>query len=293
MNGKSTGPNSIPIKLLKILDPCISPHLSLIINKSFEEGTFPDNLKIAMVIPIFKKGDAGKNSNYRPISLLPIFSKIFEKLMHKRLYSFLEMHETLFEMQFGFRTGHSTEHALVSLSEKIKCTLDSGNVGCGIFIDLQKAFDTVNHRILLQKLEHYGIRGIALQWFQSYLHNRKQFVSVNGHSSRLSNITCGVPQGSVLGPLLFLIYINDLPSTSKSLSFFLITDDTNIYFESNSTDRLIKVINKELKAVKAWLESNKLSLNIEKTNFVIFHSPKKKIPEDLIIKFGKTTSQKS
>ena len=287
VNGKSTGPNSIPIKLLKILDPCISPHLSLIINKSFEEGTFPDNLKIAMVIPIFKKGAAGNNSNYRPISLLPIFSKIFEKLMHKRLYSFLEMHETLFEMQFGFRTGHSTEHALVSLSEKIKCTLDSGNVGCGIFIDLQKAFDTVNHRILLQKLEHYGIRGIALQWFQSYLHNRKQFVSVNGHSSRLSNITCGVPLGSVLGPLLFLIYINDLPSTSKSLSFFLFADDTNIYFESNSTDRLIKVINGELKTVKAWLESNKLSLNIEKTNFVIFHSPKKKIPEDLILKFGK------
>ena len=142
--------------------------------------------------------------------------------------------------------------------------------------------------MLLQKLAHHGIRGIALQWFQSYLHNRKQFVSVNGHSSRFSSITCGVPQGSVLGPLLFFIYINELLSTSKSLSFFLFADDTNIYFESNSTDRLIKVINKELKAVKAWLKSNKLSLNIEKANFVIFHSPKKKIPEDLILKFGKT-----
>ena len=173
-----------------------------------------------------------------------------------------------------------------------RAPLCSSNVGCGIFIDLQKVFDTVNHRILLQKLERYGIRGIALQWFQSYLHNRKQFVLVNGHSSRLSNITCGVPQGSVLGPLLFLIYINDLPSTSKSLSFFLITDDTNIYFESDSTDRLIKVINKEQKAVNAWLESNKLSLNIEKTNFVIIHSPKKKIPEDLIIKFGKKNQSK-
>ena len=135
--------------------------------------------------------------------------KNFEKLIHKRPHSFLEMHENLFEMQFGFRTGHSTEHALVSLSEKIKSTPDDGNVGCAIFIDLQKAFDTVNHRILLQKLEHHGISGIALQWFQSYLHNRKQFVSVNGHSSRLSNITCGVPQVSVLGPLLFLIYINE------------------------------------------------------------------------------------
>ena len=154
---KSTGPNSIPVKLLKILDPHISVQLSQIINDSFQNGTFPEKLKIAKVIPIFKKGDASKNSNYRPISLLSIFSKIFEKLMHQRLYNFLELHEILFQMQFGFRNGHSTDHAMISLSERIKYTLDSNRVGCGIFIDLQKAFDTVNHTILLQKLSHYGI----------------------------------------------------------------------------------------------------------------------------------------
>ena len=156
---KSSGPNSIPVKLLKVLDPHISIQLSQIINVSFLNGIFPDKLKIAKVIPIFKKGDASKNSNYRPISLLSVFSKIFEKLMHQRLYNFLELHEILFQMQFGFRNGHSTDHALISLSERIKSTIDSKRVGCGIFIDLQKAFDTVNHKILLQKIDHYGIRG--------------------------------------------------------------------------------------------------------------------------------------
>ncbi len=244
-------------------------------------------MKVAKIIPIFKKGDASKNSNYRPISLLSIFGKIFEKLMHKRLYNFLELHEILFQMQFGFRNGHSTDHALISLSEKIKSTLDSNRVGCGIFIDLQKAFDTVNHSILLQKLSHYGIRGTPLLWFQSYLTDRQQYVSFNNHSSQLGGITCGVPQGSVLGPLLSLIYINDLPNVSKVLSFFLFADDTNIYYESENIIKLRDKINKELLKVKSWLEINKLALNIEKTSFVIFHSSRKKLTDDIQIKFGK------
>ena len=156
--------------------------LSQIINESFRIGIFTDKLKIATVIPIFKKGDASKNSNYRPISLLSVFSKIFEKIMHERLYNFLELHEILFQMQFGFRNGNSTDHALISLSERIKSTIDSKRVGCGIFIDLQKAFDTVNHNILLQKLDHYGIRGSSLQWFESYLTGRLQYVSINNQS---------------------------------------------------------------------------------------------------------------
>ena len=176
-------------------------------------------------------------------------------------------------MQFGFRTGHSTDHALVSLTETIKSSLDKNRYGRGIFIDLQKAFDTVNHEILLKKLEHYGIRGIALNWFYSYLSCRKQFVSVNGHSSSLREISCGIPQGSVLGPLLFLIYINDLPNSSQLLSFFLFADDTNIYYESNDLAILMRKVNKELKKVKLWLDSNKLALNVDKTNFVLFHSP--------------------
>ena len=159
-------------------------------------------------------------------------------------------------------------------SEKIKSTLDSNSLGCGIFVDLEKAFDTVNHSILLKKMEHYGVRGVVHQWFASYLSNREQFVSVNGHNSSLKRVSCGVPQGSVLGPLLFLIYINDLPNATKSLSFFLFADDTNIYFGSDDIEKLTKKINKELVKVKKWLDCNKLSLNVNKTNFVMFYSPK-------------------
>ena len=143
-NGKSSGPNSIPIKLLKILEPHISVDVAILINESFETGIFPDKLKIAKVIPVFKKGLTSKNSNYRPISLLSIFSKLFEKIMHKRLYRFLEICEALFCMQFGFRSGHSTDHALISLTETIKSSLDNKRFGCGIFIDLQKAFKSWN-----------------------------------------------------------------------------------------------------------------------------------------------------
>ena len=284
--GKSSGPNSIPVKLLKILDDSISSDLSVLINESFTIGVFPDKLKIAKVIPIFKKGVKTKTSNYRPISLLSIFSKIFEKLMQRRLQEFLETSEVLFCMQFGFRSGHSTEHALISLTESIKTTLDNKRLGCGIFIDLQKAFDTVNHEILLKKLEHYGIRDTALAWFESYLTNRRQMVSINGYNSSMCSISCGVPQGSVLGPLLFLIYINDLPNVSSMLSFFLFADDTNIYFEAVDLNTLTQTINKELSKVKSWLDCNKLALNIDKTNFVLFHSPRKIIPDQINIKFG-------
>ena len=159
--------------------------------------------------------------------------------------------------------------------------------GCGVFIDLQKAFDTVNHSILLQKMEHYGIRGTALNWFTSYLSERQQYVSVNGNTSDQLEISCGVPQGSVLGPLLFLIYINDLPNVSKFLSFFLFADDTDIYFKSHHLTRLQKIMNRELKKVKKWLDANRLALNIDKTNFVVFHPTRIKIPEPVLIRFGR------
>ena len=284
---KSVGPNSIPIKLLKIIGPSVSPILALLVNQSFQTGIFPDKLKIAKVITLFKKGNPELPSNYRPISLLPIFSKIFEKLMYRRLYRFLEIHDVLFSLQFGFQENHSIDHALVSLTETVKNTLDNKRFGCGIFIDLQKAFDTVNHKILLSKLEHYGVRGCALEWFRSYLSDRKQYVSVNGSNSNLLSIACGVPQGSVLGPLLFLIYINDLPSSSKKLNFYLFADDTNIYCESSDLSNLIKIVNRELRSVKKWLDANKLSLNIDKTNYIIFHSSSSSVPSDAVVKIGK------
>ena len=171
--------------------------------------------------------------------------------------------------------------------ERIKKTIDDGKYGCGIFIDLKRAFDTVNHNILLSKLEHYGIRGVPLDWFRSYLAGRKQFVFLNGESSELKDFTCGVPQGSVLGPLLFLTYINDLPNVSQNLKYFLFADDTNSYYESDNLRNLERTINNDLKQLSLWLKVNRLSLNIEKTNFVIFHSSQRNLAHNITLKLGK------
>ena len=284
---KSTGPSSIPVKLLLIIPDLIILPLCKIINTSFLTGKFPQALKIVKVVPIYKGGSPEDVNNYRPISLLSIFDKIIEKLMHKRLYDFLEDNNILFENQFGFRKHKSTIHALIKITEEIRESIEKNKYGCGIFIDLRKAFDTVNHKILLKKLEHYGVRGKPLKWFESYLSDRKQYVYLNGHASDSKGISCGVPQGSVLGPLLFLIYINDLPNISNKLKFFLFADDTNIYFEAKNLNTLEKVINKELKSLHQWLSVNRLSLNIGKTNFVIFHPYNKPVKEFITIKINK------
>ena len=207
--------------------------------------------------------------------------------MYTRLYSFVTCNKIIYPLQFGFQQYTSVDHALISMTEAIKNTLDNKRIGCGIFVDLQKAFDTVNHKILLAKLEHYGIRGNVLEWFRSYLSDRLQYVSVNGKRSYPLHINCGVPQGSVLGPLLFLLFINDLPNVSRHLKFYLFADDTNIYYDSDTIEDLTKKVNNELKYVKRWLDANKLSLNIDKTNFVIFHSSRNPIPLNIAIKIGK------
>ena len=192
--------------------------------------------------------------------------------MASRLNNFLELNSIICPNQFGFRSGFSTEHSLICITECIKKTIEEKKYGCGVFIDLKKAFDTVNHQILLLKLEHYGIRNESLKWFHSYLLDRKQYVSINGTKSDITTVKCGVPQGSVLGPLLFLLYINDLPNISSKLKIFLFADDTNIYLDSNDLNKLEYDMNKELKNLFNWLGVNRLSLNIDKTNFVLFHS---------------------
>ena len=195
-------------------------------------------------------------------------------------------HNILYQNQFGFRKNNPV-FALAQITEMIKESIDSRKIGCGIFVDLRKAFDNVNHEILLSKLEHYGIRDAILNWFQSYSFDRKQFVSFNGESSGLLINNCGVPQGSVLGPLLFLLYINDLPNISKVLNFYLFADDTNIYYESNSLSELERTVNKELRKLYLWLNVNRLSLNLDKTNFIIFHPFNKPSKQNVTIKINK------
>ena len=283
---KVSGPYSIPVKLLKIVKSPVSESLSNIINDSFITGVFPGKLKISRVNPLHKKESSLDPNNYRPISLLSIFSKIYEKVMYTRLYKFLENSNLFYSKQFGFRSKHSTNHALISISENIKNSIDNGKFGCGIFLDIKKAFDTVNHNILLDKMEYYGVRENALKWFQSYLENRKQFVSVSGVSSEILDVKCGVPQGSVLGPLLFPIFINDLPEVSKKLKFYLFADDTNIYFESQNLNVIEKTVNTELRKVNRWLIINKLALSVEKSNIVLFHSASRVPSRTIKIKVG-------
>ena len=222
-------------------------------------------------------------SNYRPISLLSVFNQIFERLVCKRLTSFLEKHNIFFDNQFGFRSKRSTTHAVLTITDMIQQAIDKGKVSCGLFLDLSKAFDTVNHTILLKKLEHYGIRGIALEWFKSYLCNRKQFTVIGGTSSSVNCITCGVPQGSVLGPILFLLYINDFNNCSSILKFNIFADDSNLFHTDDNLLKLETTINNELKYVFDWLCANKLSLSIEKTNFVLFHPHQKKHTSSIIL----------
>ena len=195
--------------------------------------------------------------------------------MYNRLYDYFTANSILFNKQFGFRAGHSTEHALLELIDQICDSFNDKNYFLGIFIDLSKAFDTVDHSILLKKLEHYGIKGRCLSWFQSYLSNRKQYIEFKQDNktgnTELSNIICGVPQGSILGPLLFIIYVNDLCQTSEFLKPIMFADDTNLFCKSKTVKTLFLKANIELKKISEWFQANKLSLNEDKTRFTLFH----------------------
>ena len=197
--------------------------------------------------------------------------------MYNRLIKLIEKRNLIYDKQFGFRSHHSTEHAILSIVDKIQEAIEGGEFSCGIFLDFKKAFDTVNHEILITKLEHYGIRGIAKEWFTSYLFNRRKFTSIGNTNSEVTTISCGVPQGSVLGPLLFLIYINDFSSCSDILDLHLFADDSNLFFTHKNLSQLELIVNNELSYVHTWLCANKLSLNIVKSSFVLFHPLQRKI----------------
>ena len=266
----SSGFDEIKPDIVKSVGDIIAPSLVHIFNLSLSSGVVPDKLKIAKVIPVFKSGENDSFSNYRPISVLPVFSKILERIIHKRLYKFISRFDLLHENQFGFRPHFSSEMAILHAYDNIISNLDKKKHTLGIFLDLSKAFDTINHDILFTKLPYYGIRGVAIDWFRNYLTNRLQFVSYNHKKSSYSNVCCGVPQGSILGPLLFILYINDLVHTCKFSKFILYADDTNILVSHKDLHHLIENANSDLENISNWFKANKLSLNVNKSNYIIF-----------------------
>ena len=226
----SSGFDNLSSKALIQLAPIIHSAIRLIINQSLVTGIFPEQLKIAIVTPIYKgkSSDPQAFGNYRPISLLPTLSKIIEKVVHKQLYDYMTKNNLFNNSQYGFRTNHSTEYAAMDFVDKAAKCLDDGEIPFSIFIDLSKAFDTLDHNILLKKLHFYGIRDTQLSWFKSYLTGRTQSVKYNDAVSSKLELITGVPQGSVLGPLLFLIYINDISKASRKFQAILFADDTSL-----------------------------------------------------------------
>ena len=271
---KSAGPDNLSPKILKACEPEIRKPLTEIFNWSFETATYPSKLKIAKVLALYKKKSAFLPENYRPISLLSCLDKIFEKLIHKRFMEFINKYKILILEQYGFLKHHSTMSALIDVIDNVRDYIDKGEVALGIYLDLKKAFDTVNHSILLSKFEHYGFRGHVNEFIGSYLNNRQQFTIIDGSKSDIMFINTGVPQGSVLGPLFFLIYINDIIKCLSYSKATLFADDTSLLLHDKSIKIVKEKAEVDLKNVYDWLLANKLSLSWEKTNFIIFHTPK-------------------
>ena len=279
-NKHSYGYDNFSTNLLKKLAPLLSAPLTLIINQSLHNGIFPEKLKIGKIIPIFKKGSKNLIENYRPISLLPSISKIFERVIFDQLSNHFSSNKYFYDRQYGFRKSHSTEYATLEFINKIISYMDSGNTPIAMYLDLSKAFDTIDHNILLHKLNYYGIENNNLSLFKSYLQNRQQYVELqNQYSSQYIPINIGIPQGSILGPLLFIIYINDFHLSTNFFDFILYADDTCLInsFRHNKSS----IINKELQNVYQWLSANKLSINTIKTKFMIFHNYQKNISNSI------------
>ena len=277
LDGKKSGDIfNISPDVVKLNGQVNSQILTIIFNKSIQEGCFPTAMKIAKILPLHKGDSALLVGNYRPISLLPIFSKIFERLIYNRLIEFITANNILTELQFGFQSNKSTEQAVASIVSALNEDKLFGKSSYCIFLDFAKAFDTVNHEILLTKLDHYGIKGMSHNLLKCYLSNRSQQTEINGVLSKSGVIKHGVPQGSVLGPLLFLLYINDIRESSNILKFFLFADDTTVHYSDKTNPNTENLLNQELSKVSTWLAANKLSLNVKKSNFLHFHYNKRK-----------------
>ena len=273
---KATGTDMIGPRLLKLAAPYIVDEITFICNYSISKSVFPNKWKEAKVTPLYKNGPKEEVNNYRPISILPILSKVLEKHVHDSLSDFLLEYNLLHKTQSGFRTQHSCETALVNMIDLWLNAIDDSKMVGVVLVDFKKAFDLVDHQILMNKLKIYGIKDEALLWFNTYLTNRKQLVSINNCKSDFQQILCGVPQGSILGPLLFLLFINDLPLYTSNVFTDLYADDTTLYDVQNSIGQIEKNLQSALNNLHIWCRSNGMILNSSKTKVMLVTSSQKR-----------------
>lgn len=276
-NSKATDTDNIQIRPVKYVLDCICPSLVHIFNLCLESGCFPSKMKRARVSAIYKAGDKNVPTNYRPISVLPVFSKGLEKIILPRLESFFSKHKMLSPRQHGFRKGYSTESALLMQKEIVLKNIELDNPTLGVFVDYSKAFDSISHETLLKKLYRYGVRGVPHLLLKSYLTDRMQSVVMNGYPSSFQNILFGVPQGSVLGPFLFNVYVNDIVNIDEKTEFVLYADDTSLFITSDSTMNLFSRANFVLSKLLDWSNQNSLKINVKKSKAIIFTAKNKRI----------------